>query len=99
MSEIAFNLGLIKWAAKKFVERCSTMEMMASVDSQQDIEAIAIVALLEVDPAVRYAGMDDSEAAFIKSCHQHLNNVLHQAGWPRLPAHTAAAATERYSVL
>ena len=68
--------GLEKWATKKFIEHYSTMELMASVENSVDLEAIAIVALMEVDPSIRYQGMEKQQVEFIKSCHKYLSTVI-----------------------
>jgi hypothetical protein len=64
--------SLKKWATKKFIDKQSTMELMASVNNPKDLAAIAVVALLEVSPGNRYQGMCEEEANYIKSCHEYL---------------------------
>jgi hypothetical protein len=67
--------SLKKWATKKFIDKQSTMELMASVTNPKDLAAIAVVALLEVSPGNRYQGLCKEEADYIKSCHDYLRTV------------------------
>jgi hypothetical protein len=66
--------ALKKWATKKFIDKQTTMELMASVDNEQDLAAIAVVALLEVSTDNLYKGMKKTEADYIKSCHEYLRS-------------------------
>lgn len=72
MQHIVPMFSLDKWASKKFLERRSTMELMASASNQCDRAAIAIVALMEVEPFLRYQGMCKTEATYVRNCHQYL---------------------------
>ncbi len=65
-------IRLDKWARKKFLEHRSTMELMASANNQCDRTVIAIVALMEVEPFLRYEGMGKPEALYLKNCHRYL---------------------------
>ena len=75
MSQAIPKFRLEKWARKKFRERYSTIELMASVTDLDNRVAISIVALLEVDPAIRYLGMHADEVQYIKLCHSHLTEM------------------------
>lgn len=83
MSEIIPKSSLEKWAIKKYRERCSTMELMASAKNNHELTAIAIVALLEVEPAKRYQGMCEEEANYMKSCHNYLRTLVSDPGASR----------------
>ncbi|MFT5691649.1 MAG: hypothetical protein ACI92E_000979 [Oceanicoccus sp.] len=72
MKQIVPMFSLDKWASKKYLERLSTMELMASASNQCDRNAIAIVALMEVEPFLRYQGMGKLETMYVKNCHQYL---------------------------
>ena len=72
MLDMTPDPDLKKWAAKKFIEKQSTMELMASTNNPKDLAAIAVVALLEVSPGNRYQGMCEEEADYIKSCHDYI---------------------------
>ena len=78
MQEIIPKLGLKKWAMKKFSEGYSTMELMASAQNDYDRSVISIVALMEVDPAMRYHGMGDEEVQYLQSCHNYLRTLAKQ---------------------
>lgn len=67
--------SLRRWAQKKFHEGCSTLELIASSEEPREKFAIVIVALLEVDPAIRYVGMRANEEQYAKSCHSYLTMV------------------------
>lgn len=83
MSEIIPKSSLEKWAIKKYHQHCSTMELMAEAKNQHELTAIAIVALLEVDPAIRYRGMSENEANYLKSCHHFLRTLVSDPGAAR----------------
>ncbi|MCF7981600.1 MAG: hypothetical protein K9K86_06415 [Pseudomonadales bacterium] len=80
MSEIIPKSSLRKWAIKKYCEHCSTMELMATAENNLEKTAIAIVALLEVDPSTRYQGMCAEDVAYLKSCHQYLKPLVNDPG-------------------
>jgi hypothetical protein len=71
--------SLRKWALKKFRDKCSTVDLIASVTDLGDKSAIAIVTLLDVEPDVRYAGMLAAEEQYVKSCHAYLASL--KKGW------------------
>jgi len=73
MSQIVPKLRLRRWAQEKFRGQRSTMELMGSSEDPADKAVIAIVALLEVDPEIRYLGMGADEAQYVKSCHTYLS--------------------------
>lgn len=73
MSKGIRKSNLKKWAQKKYCERFSTVELMASVAETADKIDIAIVSLLEVEPEIRYAGMRADEVHYVKSCHEYLD--------------------------
>ena len=56
------------------------MELIASADDEGDKINIAIVALLEVEPEIRYLGMRADEAQYIQSCHAYLNCLKNECG-------------------
>jgi hypothetical protein len=72
MTQIIPKPRLKKWARKKFHEQCATLDLLASVEDMADRAAIAIVALLEVKPEIRYQGMRVDEASYMKSCHAYV---------------------------
>ena len=72
MSQFVSKSILKKWAREKFRKQRSTMELMSKVEDLGDKAAIAIVALLEVDPAIRYLGLRADEVQYVKSCHTYL---------------------------
>jgi len=75
MSQVITKSGLEQAARRIFLEKKPTVELMASAQDLGDRFTIAIVALLEVDPALRYAGMPADEARFVKSCHAYLSSL------------------------
>jgi hypothetical protein len=75
MPQIIPKASLARWAKEKFSEQRPTVELIDSVMDHHDREAISIVALLEVDPAVRYLGMQDDEVDYVKSCHAYLETL------------------------
>lgn len=83
MSEIIPKASLEKWAVKKFREHRSTMELMALAKNNLERTTVAIVALLEVDPATRYQGMCEEETAYLKACHRYLNALVNDPGAAR----------------
>ena len=92
MSKGIRKSNLRKWAQKKFCERFTTVEMMASVAEVADKIDIAIVSLLEVEPEIRYAGMRADELHYVKSCHAYLDWLKkeHESG-ADLPASQSLA--------
>ena len=72
MSQDIPKSSLKKWARRKFREKCSTVELIASVDDVGDKCAIAIVTLLDVEPEIRYVGMRAEEESYVRSCHAYL---------------------------
>ena len=78
MQDIIPKRGLKKWAMKKFSEGYSTMELMASAQNDHDRSVISIVALMEVEPGMRYCGMGDEEVQYLKSCHDYLRTLTKQ---------------------
>lgn len=87
MPEIIPKSCLEKWAVKKFQEQYTTMELMAIAKNRLERTAVAIVALLEVDPAVRYQGMCQEEADYLKACHEYLSTLVTDPGTLRATSH------------
>ena len=71
--------SLRRWAQKKFHEGYSTLELMATSKEPEERFAVVIVALLEVDPKIRYVGMRADEEQYAKSCHSYLAMVCKEA--------------------
>lgn len=57
------------------------MELMSSAKNEYELLIISIVALLEVDPSIRYQGIAEERVQCLKSCHDYL---LTQIGDPRV---------------
>jgi hypothetical protein len=67
--------SLRRWAQKKFHEGWTTLELLACSEEPGEKLAVVIVALLEVDPALRYVGMRADEEHYAKTCHGYLAMV------------------------
>ena len=79
MSAIIPKSSLKKWAQRKLLEGGSTVELIAAAVDPRDKVAIALVALLEVEPSARYAGMCVDEVHYVKSCHSYLASLTVEA--------------------
>lgn len=75
MSQDIPKSSLKKWARRKFREKCTTVELIASVDDVGDKCAIAIVTLLDVEADIRYVGMRADEESYVRSCHAYLTSL------------------------
>jgi hypothetical protein len=76
MNEIIPKSSLKSWAIERFHSHRQTMELMSCAQNNHDRAVIAIVALMEVDPGIRYQGMNEDELQYIKSCHNYLLTLL-----------------------
>ena len=76
MEKIIPNSSLKTWAIERFINHRQTMELMSWAQNHHDRAVIAIVALMEVDPGIRYQGMSEDELQYIKSCHNYLLTLL-----------------------
>jgi hypothetical protein len=76
MEKIIPKPSLKTWAIERFIHHRQTMELMSCAQNNHDRAVIAIVALLEVDPDIRYQGMSEDELQYIKSCHNYLLTLL-----------------------
>ena len=72
MTQIIPKSRLEQWAKVKLYEQRPTVNLIASVENFADKAAIAIVALLDVKPEIRYLGMPVDDAQYLKSCHAYL---------------------------
>ena len=86
MKEIIPKASLNSWFIKRFLDHRPTMELMSCAQNHHDRAVIAIVALMEVDPGIRYQGMNEDEFHYIKSCHNYLLNLLEDPCAKREPS-------------
>jgi len=54
-------LNLIKWVKRRYIDHIPTVELIAAAQSQEDIEAIALVGLIDVPETVLLESMSDVE--------------------------------------
>jgi len=72
MKEIIPRASLENWFSKRFLEHRPTIELMSCAQNKHELAVIAIVAVMEVDPRIRYQGMDEEEVRYAKSCHNYI---------------------------
>ena len=61
MKKIIPKSSLKNWALERFQSHRHSMEFMSCAKNCHDRAVIAIVALMEVDPGIRYQGMNEDE--------------------------------------
>ena len=81
MTHIIPKSRLNKWAIKKLYEKVPTVDLIDSVEDLADKAAIAIVALLEVEPELRYVGMCVDEMHYTKLCHSYISRIKKEWGF------------------
>jgi len=64
---------LLELVSKKFSQKVPTMELMAQAQTEFELSMVVAVALLEVDEANRYSGMNHQQAEFIEECYYLLS--------------------------
>ena len=76
MKEIIPKASLKSWFIKRFLDHRPTIDLMSCAQSNHELAVIAIVAVMEVDPRIRYQGMDEEEARYAKSCHNYVLTLI-----------------------
>ena len=76
MEKIIPKSSLKSWAIERFQGHRQTIELMSCAKNNHERAVIAIVALMEVDPGIRYQGMNEDELNYIKSCHNYLLTLV-----------------------
>ncbi len=66
------------WVVKRYVEHCSTMDLMRSTDDPHEKELISIVAMLDVDDdtMLELMGNVDFPEHHILHCRQNVKRML-----------------------
>lgn len=70
------QMFLLELVTKKFSQKVPTMDLMAQAQTEFELSMVAAVALLEVNEANRYCGMNYQQTAFIKECYQLLSGCV-----------------------
>lgn len=76
MQEIIPRASLENWFVKRFLDNHPTIDLMSCAQNNHELAVIAIVAVMEVDPRIRYQGMDEEEVRYAKSCHNYILTLI-----------------------
>lgn len=69
----SMQMFLLDLVSKKFSQKVSTMELMTQAQTELELSMVVAVALLEVDEANRYHGMNNQQIEFVKECYRLLS--------------------------
>lgn len=70
----SMKLLLAYWYRKRFVQRKDTSELMRIIQDQEDLRALSIVAMLDVDVKTMRTLLEAEEFRFIELCHAYLHH-------------------------
>jgi len=71
---------LRRWFYLKFVQKKSTVELMATAGDLRNKNALSIVALLDVDEQMISQVMGKKQLSFVQNCHAYLKGSVTPAG-------------------
>lgn len=73
--------GLLRrWFYLKFVQKKSTVELMATACDLRNKNALSIVALLDVDEQILSQVVGKKRLIFVQNCHAYLKGSVDPAG-------------------
>ncbi|WP_417546339.1 hypothetical protein [Marinobacter sp.] len=67
---------LLHWYSQKFIYKRNTSELMKTTCDARNRNALSIVALLDVEPALMVGLMDSKTLEFVQTCHAYLISAV-----------------------